>query len=96
MILSESTMRDFSGWQVRDACIDRLERHLTKMIRSLHRKWINPSKSLAKASEVGDFRISDVCIWFVMGSVWTGLQMALRRVQEVQLVLLGVDMSRLC
>jgi hypothetical protein len=89
-------MRDFSGWQVRDACIDRLERHLTKMIRSLHRKWINPSKSLAKASEVGDFRISDVCIWFVMGSVWTGLQMALRRVQEVQLVLLGVDMSRLC
>ena len=73
-----------------------LERHLTKTIRSLHRKWINPSKSLAKASEVGDFRISDVCIWFVMGSVWTGLQMALRRVHKVQLVLLRVDMSRLC
>ena len=24
-------------------------------------KWINPSKSLAKASEVGDFRISNLC-----------------------------------
>lgn len=46
-----------------------LERHLTKTIRSLHRKWINPSKSLAKASEVSDFRISDLCICFVMGSV---------------------------